>query len=74
MQDNNEEQRNEDHQQINLTEVYKVLTSKPWYQSKRKTLLLNKFAELLAQKSSFAHRVHKAFANMPTFPKDGYPY
>lgn len=61
-------------EQLDLNEVYKALTSTPWTQSGAKTKLFHKFAELLGQKSSFAHKVHKSFANMPTFPKDGYPY
>jgi len=55
---------------INLKEVYKELTKKSIFRSKRKTALLNNFAHLLAEKSSFAHKVHKDFGNFVNMPTE----
>lgn len=56
---------------INLNEVYKKLNKKYMFRSKKTNNLLSNFAKLIAQKSSFAHKVHKEFnkcANLPTDP------
>lgn len=48
-------------EQLDLKAVYEILAAKPLLQSKKKTLLLNRFANLIGQKSSFAHKTHKQF-------------
>lgn len=58
----------DEHQIINLEEVYKELTKKSIFRSRKKTALFTKFAHLIAEKSSFAHKVHKDFGNFVNMP------
>lgn len=60
----------EEQPQVDLEKVYNYLIDAPFFQSKEKTKVLNQFAELLARKSSFAHKVHKKFNSLGNFPDD----
>ena len=51
---------------IDLEKVYKLLTTYNLFLGRKKHKLLSQFAELLAQKSSFSHKVHKSFEKFTT--------
>lgn len=57
-------------EQIDLTAVYNALTSKPVFRSKKTQKLFDQFTTLMAQKSSFAHKVHKSFNSLANMPQD----